>query len=73
MIPNGVTWPDVAGAFILALPGITAAVLSYLNRQNLKTSNGKSIAQMVEDVHGKESTSKTPYPVVAPAPAPPAA
>ena len=62
MIPDGVTWPDVAGAFILALPGIVAAIVGVVNHRNLRTSNGKTVAQLVEDVHEKASTAGTAFP-----------
>ena len=38
-------------AYIAALGGAVAAVLGQLNRRNLKTSNGKTIAEHVEDTH----------------------
>lgn len=61
MFPTNVTWPDVAGAFIIGLPAILAAIFSFLNGKQLKTSNGKTIANLVEDVHAKESTSATAF------------
>ena len=38
-------------AYIAAIGGAIAAVLGQLNRRNLKTSNGKTIAEHVEATH----------------------
>lgn len=51
----GVDWTQflVFGvpAYIAALGGAVAAILASLNRRNLKTSNGASIATTVEQTH----------------------
>lgn len=71
MIPSGVTWPDVAGALVLAIPSIIAALLSNGNRRNLRTPNGKTVGDLVADIHSKESKAAIEYePEVAPEAAP---
>ena len=71
MFPTNVTWPDVAGAFIIGLPALLAAIFSFLNGKKLKTANGKTIANLVEDVHAKESTSATAFAPESPQSEPP--
>lgn len=45
---TAVTWPEVAYAAIIAIPGIIAAVTSLLNRKALKTPSGPSVGKQVE-------------------------
>jgi hypothetical protein len=49
MIPQNLTWPDVAGALILALPGIVSTVFLYYTRKLLKTGTDKPIGQIVTE------------------------
>ncbi len=46
-----VTWPVVALALVTGLPAIIAAVVGLLNRKQLRTKNGRTVAEMVTDVH----------------------
>lgn len=51
----GLDWTQVVvigvPAYIAALGGAAAAIISSLNRRNLRTSNGHSIAETVEHTH----------------------
>jgi hypothetical protein len=50
-----INWTDVllygVPAYIAALGSAVAAVLGQINRRNLRTSNGATIAQHVEATH----------------------
>jgi hypothetical protein len=50
-----VGWPDVAIALIAGLPGIIAAVAALLVRHEVRTSNGYTLAQTVEDTQKNAS------------------
>jgi hypothetical protein len=52
-----VGWPDVAVALIAGLPGIIAAVAALLVRQEVKTQNGHTLAQDVQETHKLASDS----------------
>lgn len=45
------TWPDVVIAAIVALPGILASVLAYLNRRAIRTPSGDKIGEVMERTH----------------------
>jgi hypothetical protein len=45
------TWPDVGIAFIVALPGLAAAYISYLNRRQIRTPSGDTIGEIAERTH----------------------
>lgn len=49
MIVADLTWPDVAFTAIPTVAGLGSAYIAYLVRRDVKTSNGTTIAQMVED------------------------
>jgi hypothetical protein len=44
-------WPDVMLALIASIPATLAAVLSYLNRRQMRTPSGDSIGTQVERTH----------------------
>ncbi len=55
MSSHGVDWTQVllygVPAYIAALGGATAAIITALNRRSLKTANGKTIGEQVEATH----------------------
>lgn len=55
------SWPTVVLALIAAVPAIIAAVFAGLTKRELKTGNGKTVGEMVTEVHGKESTAATTF------------
>lgn len=61
MIAAAVTWPGVILALVTGLPATIAAIAGLLNRRSLKTANGKTVGEMVTEVHGEASVEATPY------------
>lgn len=55
------TWLGIAGALVPSVIALIAAVVGLLNRHSLKTSNGKTIGAMVEQVHGEASIQNTAF------------
>jgi cobalamin synthase len=45
------TWPDVGVALVVALPGLVAAIIAYLNRRQIRTPSGDSLGAVAERTH----------------------
>lgn len=52
------TWLSIIGSLVPSAIALVAAVVGLLNRSQLRTANGKTIGQMVEETH--EATPGTP-------------
>lgn len=51
MVPDDVSWAQVAFFLILSAPGIIAAFYSHRNSASLKTKNGRTVGTMIGEVH----------------------
>ena len=51
MLCSAVGWPDVAIALVAGVPGIIAAIFAGLARNEVKTQNGHTLANSVEQTH----------------------
>lgn len=51
MVPDNVTWAQVAFLLIVSAPGIIAAYFGAKNARSLKTPNGRAVGQMVAESH----------------------
>lgn len=69
------TWLGIVSALVPSVIALAAAIVGYLNHRQLKTNNGKTIASLVEDVHGAASVAAIPFapdvPIVVAVPVPP--
>jgi cobalamin synthase len=45
------TWPDVGVALVVALPGLAAAIIGYLNRRQIRTPSGDTLGAVAERTH----------------------
>lgn len=51
------SWPDVAIAAIVAVPGILTVVLGYLIRREIRTPSGDSLGRVAERTHDLSAAS----------------
>lgn len=53
MIPD-VSWAQVVYTLIITIPAIIAAWFAHRGTASLKTKNGKTVGEMVSEVHNAE-------------------
>lgn len=48
-------WPSIFAILAAGIPSALAAYFGYKNSQQLRTKNGKTVGEMVSDVHDSPS------------------
>lgn len=51
------TWPDIIGALVPTLAALGAALISYLNRRQLRTSGSATIGELANSTSASIQTS----------------